>query len=281
MSKQSKDMKTKLSIIVAFLLIGNHLIAQFHTLKRPHASPRVIEKQLLGITEIEVDYSAPLVKGRDVWNDPSIVPQNGNPFPWRAGANMNTTISFSTDVKIENHKLKAGTYGIHIIPDDDVYTVMFAHNHHQWGSYYVDEAKDVSLKIKVKAESCTKSEQLDFEFLERTKNCLVIGLEWDEKRIPFKVEVDLNKTVVESFRSELRGLNTYRWEAWNDAARWCLNNNTNLEEALVWVNRSINGGLKGYAANKNKWNLRTKIRLLEKLGKHEEKTKTEAELRSL
>ena len=99
---------------------------------------------------------------------------------------------------------------------------------------------------------------------------LVIGLEWEKRRIPFKVEVDLNTTTVESFRSELRGINTYHWQAWNDAALWCLNHNTNLEEALQWANRSINGGYGGFAADKNVTNISTKIRLLKKLDKPEE-----------
>ena len=106
-------------------------------------------------------------------------------------------------------------------------------------------------------------------------------MEWGEKRIPFKVEVDLNTTVVESFRSELRGINTYHWQAWNDAALWCLNHNTNLEEALEWANRSINGGYGGFAADKNITNMSTKIRLLRKLNKTEEVKNTVAEAKKL
>lgn len=244
------------------------LFAQFHTLKIPQASPRVEESQKLGVTKITINYSSPALRGRDVWND--VIPQKGNPIAWRAGANMATTIAFTTDVKIEGQSLKAGKYGLHIIPDNDTYTLLFAHNYDQWGSYYLDQEKDISLKVTVAPVSCSKSEQLDFEFLNRTENSLVVGLEWGEKRIPFTVEVDLNKTVVESFRSELRGINTYHWQAWNDAANWCLNHDTNLVEALEWVNRSINGGYGGFAADKNITNLTTKIKLLKSLNKTDE-----------
>ncbi|MEO1653409.1 MAG: hypothetical protein AAFU64_07690, partial [Bacteroidota bacterium] len=84
------------------------------------------------------------------------------------------------------------------------------------------------------------------------------------------VSVDLEKTVVNSFRQELRGINTYRWQAWNDAARWCLDHDTNLEEALTWVDRSIRGGYNGFAADKNVTNLSTKARILKKLNRAEE-----------
>jgi tetratricopeptide (TPR) repeat protein len=257
-------------ILPALVLLGYMGFAQnnpFHTLNFPSASPQVIEMQKLGITEIEINYHSPALNNRDVWNDPNVIPQNGEPIAWRAGANMNTTIAFSTDVLINEKPLSAGTYGFHVIPKEDTYTLLFAHNNNQWGSYYLDLEKDISLSVDVEAEACPKTEQLDYEFLNRTENSVVVGLEWGEQRLPFTVSVDLNKTVVESFRNELRGLNTYRWEAWNDAAIWCLQHDTNLEEALEWVNRSIHGGFNGFAANKNLANLETKVRLLQKLNR--------------
>lgn len=269
-------------IIVLFVaFLTQNLTAQFHTLNMPQESPRVQETQKLGITKITLDYGSPALRNRDVWNNPNIIPQGGNPIAWRAGANMGTTIEFSTDVVVEGQPLKAGKYGFHIIPKNDTYTLLFAHNFNQWGSYYLDQDKDVTLKVTVQPESCAKSEQLDYEFLNRTENSVVIALEWGEKRIPFKVEVDLNKTVVDSFRSELRGINTYHWQAWNDAALWCLNHNTNLEEALEWVNRSIDGGYGGFAADKNLTNMSTKIRLLRKLNKTEEAKTTIAEAKEM
>ncbi|OUR97616.1 hypothetical protein A9Q86_15485 [Flavobacteriales bacterium 33_180_T64] len=256
---------TSVLVLVTFVAF-----AQFHTLNIPQSSSEVNESQKLGVTNITINYSSPAVRGRDVWNNARVIPQEGNPIPWRAGANMNTTIEFSTDVLIEGQLLKAGKYGFHIIPKGNTFTLLFAHHNNQWGSYYLDVEKDVSLRVDVNSVSSPFSEQLDFEFLDRTENTLIIGLEWGQQRIPFKVEVDLNMTVVESFRSELRGINTYHWQAWNDAANWCLNHNTNLEEALEWANRSVNGGYSGFAANKNLTNLGTKIKILKKLNRADE-----------
>ncbi|WP_216359376.1 DUF2911 domain-containing protein [Sediminicola luteus] len=246
----------------------------------PKRSPRVTETHTLGITKITLDYGSPALRGRDVWND-GTVPQKGEPYAWRAGADMNTTLSFDTDVTIEGQPLKAGTYGFHIIPDNDTYTLLFAHNNNQWGSYYLDVDQDVSLKVTVDPESCSGSEQLDFEFLNRTENTVTIGLEWGEKRIPFTVGVDLDQTVVTHLRQELRGINTYHWQAWDDAAKWCLEHDTNLEEALSWAERSIAGGYYGFAANKNPNNMLTKVRLLQKLNKKTEMDASLAELAQL
>lgn len=248
------------------LFVSLPSFAQFHTLRIPQPSNFVQETQQLAVTDITITYHSPAVRGRDVWNDGTI-PMNGDPIPWRAGANMNTTMTFSTDVAINGQVLAAGTYGFHVIPRGESYTLLFAHNHNQWGSYYLDIEEDVTLRLDVQAEECAFSEKLDYEFLSTGEEAMIIGLEWADRRLPFTVSVDLNETVVNSFRSELRGINTYHWQAWNDAARWCLNHNTNLEEALSWANRSIEGGYNGFAADKNITNLSTKVELLNRLGR--------------
>ena len=273
-------MKHKLALSTLAFCCMVAVQAQFHTLKIPQPSPKVLETQRLGITDITVDYSSPSVRGRDVWSN--VINGYGDPnLAWRAGANMNTRISFSTDVTINGSLLKAGSYGFHVDVDGDDYTLMFAHHDNQWGSYYLDRDEHVSLNVTVQSEACPFSEQLDYEFLQRTDSSLVVALEWGEKRLPFTVGVDLNKTVIESFRYELLGINTYRWEAWNDAARWCLNRGTNLEEALTWANRSINGGYNGFSANKNVTNMTTKAQLLHRLDKSEELSETISELTSI
>ena len=254
--------------------------AQFHTLTIPKVSPEIVETQMLGITKITIDYSSPAVRERDVWNN--VVPYDGQPIAWRAGANMNTRIKFSTDVTINGEKIPAGSYGLHMIPRKDAgWSLLLAKNDEQWGSYYLDVEKDVFKSIEINPEECPFRENLAFEFLGRTDSTLVVALEWEKKRIPFTVGVDLNKTVIESFRSQLLGINTYRWEAWNDAARWCLQRKTNLEEALSWAERSINGGYNGFAANKNLSNLTTKIQLQQALGQNEEARKTKEEAVSI
>jgi tetratricopeptide (TPR) repeat protein len=272
----------KKSLLMMLLVAATvEVSAQFHTLKIPQPSNQVTETQTLAVTDITIDYSSPSANGRDVWNDTNVIPKNGNPIAWRAGANMNTTIEFSTDVTIEGEPLKAGKYGFHIIPKDGSYQLLFAHNNDQWGSYYLDVDKDVTLKVDVKSEECPASEKLDYEFINWTESTVQIALEWANRRIPFTVGVDLNNTVVESFRSELRGINTYHWQAWNDAAAWCLRHNTNLEEALTWADRSINGGYGGFAADKNVTNMTTKARILKALNKSEALTATINELKSM
>src|ERR1700747_2672740 len=72
--------------------------------------------ELIGITDVTIHYNRPGVKGRDgkIWGQLIPVGFTDQGFgsskaaPWRAGANENTTIEFSTDVTVEGQPLAAG-----------------------------------------------------------------------------------------------------------------------------------------------------------------------------
>ena len=113
--------------------------------------------QTLGVdTEVTFEFSRPGVKGRKIWGElepyglrPGNKYSKGKPYPWRAGANENTTIEFNNDLMIDGNKIAAGKYGIHMIFTKDEWTVIFSKNNDDWGSYSYDEKND-ALRIKVK-----------------------------------------------------------------------------------------------------------------------------------
>lgn len=118
----------------------------------------------IGIVKIAINYSRPGVKGREgkIWNTPvahyGLVDQGhgtSTAAPWRAGANENTTISFSHRVKIEGKDLPAGTYGFSIINGELESTLIFSNNSISWGSFYYDDSKD-ALRVTVKNKNLDK-----------------------------------------------------------------------------------------------------------------------------
>lgn len=231
----------------------------------------------IGITDVDIRYDRPAVKGREgqIWG--KLVPYGFNDLgfgtskqaPWRAGANENTVISFSTDVLVEGHLLPSGAYGFHIAVYPDHCTLIFSHNHTSWGSFFYDPKED-ALRVDVQQENLPVStEWLRYEFSGQTDSSAVISLLWEKWRIPFKVAVDLVPLQLESFRKELRSEKSFSpgWPAWHQAAQYCLQHNTNLEEALQWSDMSISGVFIG---DSNFATLSTKAGLLEKLGRQEE-----------
>ncbi|HKP33129.1 MAG TPA: DUF2911 domain-containing protein [Chitinophagaceae bacterium] len=229
----------------------------------------------IGLTDVSIHYDRPGVKGREgkIWGQlvhAGFVDQgfgSSKSAPWRAGANENTTMEFSTDVMIEGKPLPAGKYGFFVAYDPNESTIIFSKNSNSWGSYFYDDKED-ALRVKVKPQATDQStEWLKYEFTNQTNNSATVNLLWEKLRIPFKVEVDLMKTQLASIQNELRTDRGFQWQTWDQAAQWAIQNNTNLEQALLWADTAagpIFGGANYFRPNA------TKALLLEKLGRKEE-----------
>ncbi len=99
--------------------IATTITMQAQNVTTPPASKKASVSEWIGFTEVTINYSRPAVNGREGKIYGGLVPfDGGTPFPWRAGANENTTMHFGTDVKINGKDLAAGTYGFHIIPSE-------------------------------------------------------------------------------------------------------------------------------------------------------------------
>jgi hypothetical protein len=117
-----------------------------------------------------------------------LVPHNEDPRPWRAGANNATTIEFTCDVKINGHDLKAGKYGLFMVPTDGDWTVIFNKTWKQWGSFQYKKAED-ALRVQVTPEKAPHQEWLMYGFDDCLAYSTVAYLRWDDKKIPFKIEM--------------------------------------------------------------------------------------------
>jgi tetratricopeptide (TPR) repeat protein len=192
---------------------------------------------------------------------------NSKEAPWRAGSNENTTIEFTTDVNIEGKPLSAGKYGFFIAYDPNECTLIFSKNNSSWGSFFYNPAED-ALRVKVKPVPAEKSvEWLKYEFTDQTDNSATVALQWEKLVIPFKIEVDVVAAQLASFRRELQTNKGFLWESWMQAAQWCAQKNTNLNQALLWADSatSVNfGGDRSFQA----WS--TKAQVLEKLNRSAE-----------
>jgi len=229
-------------------------------LTTPRVSPQAEISQNIGLSKITITYSRPGVKDRPIWG--KLVPYGE---VWRSGADEDTTITFSDPVKVEGKELAAGRYGLHMIPSEKEWTIIFSSVNTGWGSYGYDEKEDI-LRVTVTPKEAPFEERLSYRFDNPSDNAVLVALYWERLVVPFRVEFDAHKIVLENMRKELRGAQQFSWQPWNQAANYCLRNNLNYQEALSWVERSI-------SINENFNNLQTKANLLEKTDRAEEAKK--------
>ncbi len=269
-------LRTGLSILFFQLVFQGLSTAQLTGIPRG-GNKRASVSEQIGITDVIIHYNRPGVKKRDghIWGE--LIPVGyselgygaKNPAPWRAGANENTTIEFTTDIKVEGHDLPAGKYGFFVAYDPNECILIFSRNSTSWGNFFYDSSED-ALRIKVKPVKTDRSiEWLKYEFADQTPAAATIQLQWEKLMIPFKIEVDVIKTQLASFRKELRGEKALPgfWQPWNQAASYCLTNNTNLQEGLSWADSATSikfGGTRNFEP----W--QTKAAILDSLGRKTE-----------
>lgn len=247
--------KIKRIIFITTLIVSLVIIFAVQSftqqLPLPRLSPNASVTQTIGITDVTIKYSRPGVKGRTIWGE--LVPYDKM---WRTGANDATQLSSNDTLIINEVKIAPGTYSIATIPGKEEWTVIINKNQNfVVGSNYKQE-EDV-LRIKVKPTTGEFVERMRITFEDFTDNSAMVVLAWEKLRIAFKIEVDLHAQVLRKVKSAIN------WSTPNSAANYFLQQNTDLDLAMKWVDVSL-------SIQENYWNLRVKSQLLAKAGKKSE-----------
>lgn len=261
--------KSALAYLLVSPLYWPSAKAQTQIITSARQSPSASVCQTIGVTKICIDYSRPAVAGRKIWGE--LVPYGltapgwgtSENAPWRAGANENTVITFSTDVKVGGSNLKAGKYGLFVeVLEGNESRVIFTNNTSSWGAYFYDP-KETALVITAKVIDHEHTEWLEYQFTDLSAGAVNIVLNWEKMSFSFPVQVDLIATGLEQVRNDMRNTARFSYIGPLEAADWCLKNDCNHEEALKWVEESI-------SMNKTFGNLSVKSELLIKLGRSAE-----------
>jgi tetratricopeptide (TPR) repeat protein len=231
-------------VLLLLLFPATQVLSQGVTTPRT-PSPASTVKQTIGISTVQVSYSRPAVKAREVWG--ALVPYGwnvqgfgtGNSAPWRAGANENTVISFSHPVKIEGKDVPAGNYGLfYVINKDNTGQVILSKDYRSWGSFFYDRAND-QLRADIKTRDVPHTEMLTYDFINLDKNSAELVLNWEKKQFPVKVEYAVDELVMANAAEELKGPVGFNWQGFASAANYAMQNNINLPQAMIWIDQAI------------------------------------------
>ncbi len=240
-------MRTLRLVLVLSLVAALPALAQ---LEIPNLSQSASVTQTIGTTDITVAYHRPGVKGRAIWG--GLVPYDA---PWRMGANQATTIEFSDPVMVEGKEVPAGKYSFFAIPGRDSWTFIINKDPNQWGAYGYDAAKD-QVRVQARPVSAPHSEWMRFTIDPVTPSSAVVTMNWEKLAVPLNITVDVPKLVWSDIDQAIVG-------TWDRAAAFALESGQRLDEGLRWSDQSI-------ARGETTFNLWTKARLLQKLGRAKE-----------
>jgi hypothetical protein len=194
-------MKTfRTALLGITLLLAGNLSAQddmapFHI---PTTNPEAMVQQYLASTRIEIKYHRPSVRDRVIFG--GLVPYDK---VWRTGSDAATTVSFSTPVEIEGARVEAGAYELFTIPGKEYWTVILQNAQSQWGSYSYDPSDDAA-RVDVKPVVLDASvESFTISVDDIKPNTAIINITWDRVRVPVRITIDLEETVIPQLEAAL------------------------------------------------------------------------------
>jgi hypothetical protein len=240
------------SLIALIIGIAHSVQAQ---IEYPAPSPPSKAIQTVGLTEIQVEYSRPSLKGRKMFG--GLLPYGEL---WRTGANASTKITVSDDVDIQGNDLPKGTYALYTIPNKDEWVIIFHKNTTHWGTggknYNPDE--DV-FRFTVKPTlTSEKVESFTIDINNLRSETASINILWDNVKVSFNITVDTDSKVMADIKKKMKGISG---TTYYQAARYYHEEHKDYELALEWIDKALDIEGDKY------WLLRLKSLILSELGK--------------
>jgi hypothetical protein len=222
-------------------------------IKTPAASPSAKGEYTVGLTTVSLDYSRPSMNGRKIFGD--LVPYN---TMWRTGANKNSMVTFSDDVKIGDSEVKKGSYAIFTKPGTTSWEVYFYSDTENWGTPEKWDDAKVAAKVMVAPKKLTNSvETFTINVGHLTNDYFHLELIWENTNVAVKVEVPTDKKVTANITQVMAGPSSGDYY---NAARYYREAKKDLNQSLAWMNKSIEMG------NEKFWVLRQKSLIQADLG---------------
>lgn len=207
----------------------------------PAPSPACTLKQRVGLTDFEIVYSRPSVKGREIFGS-----HEKYGAVWRTGANAATKITFSTPVKFNGTEVPAGTYGLFTIPGKDSWTVILNNDSGQWGAYKYDQSKDVA-RITAKPVALTQPvETMTIEFDDVRDESATLYVAWEKTRVPVTLGVDVATKLLPQIEKAMSMEGKKQPGLLFQASQFYFNHDQDLTKALTWIDEAIAGSPKAY-----------------------------------
>lgn len=224
-------MLKKLFILVLVVGVSSAINAQ---ISAPQPSPAAKIEQVVGLTDVTIEYSRPSMRGRTIFGD--LVPYGK---VWRTGANANSKVTFGHNVKVDGQELKKGTYAIFTVPNETTWDVIFYSDSNNWGTPREWDDSKVAAKTTVNANVIEATIESFTFMIDDVKNGgATIGILWDNIYVGVPFEVPTDELTMKSIEAVMSG------PSGNDyfqAASYYHSEGKDLNKALAWMKKATAG----------------------------------------
>ena len=246
-----KNLVLTLTLFV-FALVLTDLSAQ---IKTPAPSPGGSVIQTIGLTEVQVDYSRPSMKGRTIFAADGLVPYGK---VWRTGANAATKVTFSDDVTVGGKALEAGEYALFTTPSATTWDVhFFPHTANSAGAY--GDATAAAVVTTTPKPLPFQVETMMIHFGAVTPNGANMEIIWSNMVVPIEIGVNSHEQAMASIEKTLAGPTNNDYYA---AGVYMANNGGDMEKALSYIQKRTSAEKPGF------WQIRQEAEVMAKMGNY-------------
>lgn len=187
--------------IVLFLSVALFSLGVEAQLKGPKPSPASKIEQVIGVTDVTVEYSRPSMRGRTIFGN--LVPYDKL---WRTGANENTKITFGDNVKVGGKELRKGTYAIFTKPGKENWEMIFYNDADNWGTPKEWDDTKVAAKISIKANTIPMNvETFTIMFSDFKIDAAVMNFIWENTEAAITIETPAKELTIASIEETMAG----------------------------------------------------------------------------
>ena len=230
--------------------------SSFAQLKSPNASPRSNISQIIGLVSVNLDYSRPSKKSREIFG--GLVPYNKI---WRTGANNPTTISFSDYVKINNQLISAGEYHLYSVPTESTLDLVIYEKTDAWGSLPTFDKSKVIARVSsdfIDLPNTVETFTISFENI--SNNGSTLNIMWDNKLAIYNIDALTKDKMINNINNVMN--NNPSSNDYSRAAMYYFEEDIDIEKAMEWINKAYKD-----SDDLRYWHLRYKALIYEKAGK--------------
>lgn len=215
------------ALVLSLALVTCDAAAQGPALVLPRTNPPATVTQRIGVTDVEVRYNRPSVRGRSIFG--ALVPFGQ---VWRTGSDEATTIRFADPVTFNGASVPAGTYELFTVPGRDRWVVILQRQRAQWGSYAYDPAHDVLRVTATPAALAATVESFTMAIDDVTAKAATLHLTWERTRVPVTIGVDVVALTVPRVEAALKSEGRKPYFA---AAMFYFENGLDVQMAAEWM----------------------------------------------
>jgi hypothetical protein len=184
----------------------------------PRESPPGHVSQVVGLTEISIDYASPAAYGRHIWG--GVVPYGR---VWQGGGRQEPRVRFSREVTIGGKAVAEGTYTLSAIPEKAQWTVILNR-----------PAGGEAARLLVRPHAAPVHERLTFTFPSFSDDQAIIELAWDNLAVAIPIGLDTTRQI----NANIAVVDS-AWRSYANVARYMLETRHDYEAGLRYIDQSL------------------------------------------